>query len=220
MQLGTYQAIYRKRFDTAEQFHVSLCHEHYFDLCRLGGTNSSHTEPPRGPAAGNNTSGFSGGFGGKDRTDNYAIGPQPSVHSKNNPVNDGYGNGYQGDTGHATPNGGYAGSAPQSGYGNQATFANGAPVAGYSPIYQTPNAYFNPDASMPHKSRVVAFLLAFFLGFVGAQKFYLRQPKRGILYVIFCFTYIPWILSIIEALVLLLSSGQSLAKKYGCSFTL
>ena len=34
MQLGTYQAIYRKRFSSVEAFHSSLSKEAYFNICR------------------------------------------------------------------------------------------------------------------------------------------------------------------------------------------
>ena len=43
MQLGTYQALYRKRFGSDAQFHTSLCGEHFFDICRLGGPTASLT---------------------------------------------------------------------------------------------------------------------------------------------------------------------------------
>ena len=51
MQLGTYQAIYKDRFPTTDLFHNSLCHEHYFDICRLvnaippGTQETSHVSP-------------------------------------------------------------------------------------------------------------------------------------------------------------------------------
>ncbi|WP_218966776.1 TM2 domain-containing protein [Snodgrassella alvi] len=36
------------------------------------------------------------------------------------------------------------------------------------------------------KSRIVAALLAFFLGGLGIHKFYLNQNLQGILYLVFC----------------------------------
>lgn len=41
MQLGTYQAIFKYRFSTYEQFILGLCKEHFFDACRLEGVSSS-----------------------------------------------------------------------------------------------------------------------------------------------------------------------------------
>lgn len=49
------------------------------------------------------------------------------------------------------------------------------------------------------KNPTVALVLALLLGNVGAHKFYMGQMGLGILYVAFCWTYIPGIVGIIEA---------------------
>jgi TM2 domain-containing membrane protein YozV len=64
------------------------------------------------------------------------------------------------------------------------------------------------------KSRIAAVLLALFLGGLGAHKFYLGQPILGILYVVFCWTFIPAILGLIEAIVYLCMSDARFARKY------
>ncbi len=48
------------------------------------------------------------------------------------------------------------------------------------------------------KSVTVAFLLAFFLGGFGAHKFYFNEIGAGLGYLIFCWTFIPSIIAIIE----------------------
>lgn len=48
------------------------------------------------------------------------------------------------------------------------------------------------------KSRIVAALLALFLGGIGVHKFYLGAWGWGIIYLIFCWTFIPGILALIE----------------------
>ena len=48
------------------------------------------------------------------------------------------------------------------------------------------------------KSVTVAFLLAFFLGGFGAHKFYFNEIGPGLGYLIFCWTFIPSIIAIIE----------------------
>ena len=53
------------------------------------------------------------------------------------------------------------------------------------------------------KSRVVAALLAIFLGHFGAHKFYLGQSGTGILYACFFWTGIPGIFGLIEGLIYL-----------------
>lgn len=64
-------------------------------------------------------------------------------------------------------------------------------------------AYIDP--SWPVRSKVAAGLLALFLGSFGIHKFYLGKPGLGILYLIFCWTYIPSIISFVEAIIYLTS---------------
>jgi TM2 domain-containing membrane protein YozV len=49
------------------------------------------------------------------------------------------------------------------------------------------------------KNPTVAVILALFLGGIGAHKFYLGQTGLGILYLLFCWTYIPAIIAFFEA---------------------
>ena len=49
------------------------------------------------------------------------------------------------------------------------------------------------------KSVGAAVLLAVFLGGVGAHKFYLGQSGLGVLYLVFCWTFIPSIIALGEA---------------------
>lgn len=61
----------------------------------------------------------------------------------------------------------------------------------------------NVTPSGYHKSRkdkTTAGLLGIFLGGFGAHKFYLGKTGQGILYLIFCWTYIPSILGLIEGI--------------------
>jgi TM2 domain-containing membrane protein YozV len=65
------------------------------------------------------------------------------------------------------------------------------------------------------KSRLVAALLAFFLGGIGIHKFYLGQTAMGVVYLLFSWTFIPMFVSWIEGVIYLLSSERSFALKYG-----
>ncbi len=65
------------------------------------------------------------------------------------------------------------------------------------------------------KSRTAAALLAFFLGGLGAHKFYLGQVGLGIVYLIFCWTFIPTIVAFIEFILFLTMSDESFNQKYG-----
>lgn len=65
------------------------------------------------------------------------------------------------------------------------------------------------------KSRMAAALLAFFLGFFGAHKFYLGQIGLGIIYLLFSWTFIPAIVAFIEFILLLTMSDERFDQKYG-----
>jgi TM2 domain-containing membrane protein YozV len=52
-----------------------------------------------------------------------------------------------------------------------------------------------------NRSKSVAAVLALILGTVGAHRFYLGQPLIGLIYLIFCWTWIPTIIGIIEAVI-------------------
>ncbi len=68
--------------------------------------------------------------------------------------------------------------------------------------------------SINGRNKVVAALLALFLGGFGLHRFYLGQ-WWGILYLLFIWTSIPSIISFIEAIVFLFTSEQSWNEKYG-----
>ena len=50
------------------------------------------------------------------------------------------------------------------------------------------------------RKKIVAVLLAFFFGGVGAHKFYLGDAMTGALYLVTCFTFIPMLVSFFEAI--------------------
>jgi len=57
-----------------------------------------------------------------------------------------------------------------------------------------------PAPANNSKSRDTAGLLALFLGGLGAHKFYLGNTKMGIIYILFCWTFIPAIIGFFEAI--------------------
>lgn len=65
------------------------------------------------------------------------------------------------------------------------------------------------------KSRVVAIILALFLGGLGAHKFYLGRVAAGVLYLIFFWTFIPAIIAFIEMIIYITMSDEAFAAKYG-----
>jgi len=71
----------------------------------------------------------------------------------------------------------------------------------------------------PHrgKSKGLAALLAFLLGGLGIHKFYLGCWGWGVLYVLFSWTYIPLLVSVVECIALLIRSQDGFDRKYNYS---
>lgn len=65
-----------------------------------------------------------------------------------------------------------------------------------------------------NRKRVVAALLAFFVGGIGIHKFYLGKAGQGILYLLFSWTGIPMFIGFIEGLIYLFMSDKSFEEKY------
>ena len=65
------------------------------------------------------------------------------------------------------------------------------------------------------KSKIAAALFAFFLGGFGVHKFYLGQIGRGFLYLLFCWTFIPSLVSLIEAILYLTMKDEVFNVRYG-----
>jgi TM2 domain-containing membrane protein YozV len=65
------------------------------------------------------------------------------------------------------------------------------------------------------KNKILAALLALFLGNFGVHKFYLGQAGQGILYLIFFWTFIPALLALVDALRYLLMSTEKFHRVYG-----
>ena len=67
---------------------------------------------------------------------------------------------------------------------------------------------FNMQYQNVKKNPTTALVLALLLGAVGAHKFYLNQIGMGILYLVFCWTGIPSIISFIEAFTISAKVGE------------
>ena len=72
------------------------------------------------------------------------------------------------------------------------------------------------DSIAPNgKSKVVAAMLALFLGGLGVHKFYLSETGQGIIYLLFCWTFIPAIIAFFEFIILLTMTDDKFNAKYG-----
>ena len=69
------------------------------------------------------------------------------------------------------------------------------------------------NAGCPVKSKVTAGVLALLLGGFGVHKFYLGKIGMGILYLVFCWTYIPALVSFVEGIIYLCSSDENFSRK-------
>lgn len=78
------------------------------------------------------------------------------------------------------------------------------PASGGSGLSTTPDG----------KSKVAAGLLAILLGGIGVHKFYLGRTGLGVVYLLFCWTFIPALIGLIEGIVYLTMSDQAFAEKY------
>lgn len=64
------------------------------------------------------------------------------------------------------------------------------------------------------RNRIAAALLAIFLGSIGAHKFYLGKIGWGIVYLLFCWSFIPGIVGFVEGIIYLTMSDQAFWEKY------
>lgn len=71
------------------------------------------------------------------------------------------------------------------------------------------------SSSGGEKNKVAAGLLGILLGGIGAHKFYLGNIGMGILYLCFCWTFIPAIVGLIEGIIYLTMTDAAFKAKYG-----
>lgn len=64
------------------------------------------------------------------------------------------------------------------------------------------------------KDKLVAALLAFFLGSFGIHKFYLAQNGWGVAYLLFCWTGVPALAGFVECFLLLFSSESQFNQRF------
>lgn len=63
-------------------------------------------------------------------------------------------------------------------------------------------------------SKAALLLLTFFLGGIGAHKFYLGKYWQGALYLLFCWTYLPALAALVEFVIYAFTSSERLDEKY------
>ena len=71
------------------------------------------------------------------------------------------------------------------------------------------------SGALEGRNRIGAALFAIILGGLGVHKFYLGQTGMGVLYLIFCWTFIPMIVGFIEGIIYLTMTDEAFNAKYG-----
>jgi TM2 domain-containing membrane protein YozV len=64
------------------------------------------------------------------------------------------------------------------------------------------------------KNKTTAGVLALVLGGLGVHRFYLGNIGLGIVYLLFCWTFIPALIAFVEGIVFLTMSDQAFATRY------
>ena len=106
---------------------------------------------------------------------------------------------------------------PQSGTYQQQTTPQYVQQPQYTQHPQTAafQQQMNPaDPSWPVRNKIVAGVLAILLGGIGVHKFYLGKIGMGILYLLFCWTFIPALAGLIEGIIYLTSSDEKFQQKH------
>ncbi|MBB4079876.1 TM2 domain-containing membrane protein YozV [Lewinella aquimaris] len=70
------------------------------------------------------------------------------------------------------------------------------------------------------KNKTTAAILALFFGGFGVHRFYLGQPGKGFLYLIFIWTFIPSIIAMIDGIVFLTQSEEAFNLKYNRDYVM
>ncbi|MEA2500143.1 MAG: hypothetical protein QOD01_254 [Actinomycetota bacterium] len=65
------------------------------------------------------------------------------------------------------------------------------------------------------KDRTTAGILAILLGGLGVHKFYLGQTLMGFIYLLFCWTFIPELVALIEGIIFLTLPDDEFQSRYG-----
>lgn len=112
--------------------------------------------------------------------------------------------------------GGGAPSASTLGYGQKYCSACGTVLDARAEICPRCGVrQLGPYTTPSGRSKIIAGILALFVGGFGVHKFYLGKPGQGIVYLLFFWTVIPAIIAFFEALYYFFMSDAEFAARYG-----
>lgn len=201
MQLGTYQAIYRNRFDSAIQFHNAMANEPYFDGCRILHTETVKPQEPSQPTPQT-----------VSQESVHVPVQKPAQDFSSKPTTESQ-----------------IGNIINTQYNDLKTSCKDAYKQctdtlddWNSKIQEKMTTDNSTNASdKPLKKRNIVVILAFFLGIFGAQRFYLRQWPFAFPYIILTLLglgVISAIASVIEILFIVLAPKETVLKVYRQEF--
>ena len=81
-------------------------------------------------------------------------------------------------------------------------------------VFVEKEAEINTQDTRPQRSKMLMLILSLLFGTFGIQNFYIGRPVRGILCVLFCWTGIPSIVGVIEALIIAMEDTSSFEFRY------
>lgn len=82
-------------------------------------------------------------------------------------------------------------------------------------VPQIVNVHHYHGSESGRKEKMVAVLLALFLGGLGIHHFYMNRPWLGILCILFVWTFVPAIIAFVEAIVYLCMNDEAFQKMCG-----
>ena len=85
------------------------------------------------------------------------------------------------------------------------------------PAVTTSEAARSKAPSGHRRNKLIAALLALFLGWLGIHKFYLGKVIQGIFYLLLFWTLSPALIALIEAILLWRMPEETFNQKYGCA---
>jgi TM2 domain-containing membrane protein YozV len=72
-----------------------------------------------------------------------------------------------------------------------------------------------PQSAVGEKNRILAVVLALLVGGLGIHKFYLGRIIWGMIYFLFCWTFIPALVAFVEGIIYAFMSDEAFHAKYG-----
>lgn len=133
--------------------------------------------------------------------------PQPMQgYPQGYPQQQGYPQGYPQQQGH--PQGYPQQQGHPQGYPQQQGYPQPINIVVQNTNTMSQNAGGGALVRVANRSKWVAAVLAFFLGGLGVHKFYLGQTGMGLMYLLFCWTFIPLFISLVETLMLVVASER------------